>query len=158
MKIGLLALSGLRACDSRLLELGLTLPGVVERGRVVTSMPSLGLLWIAAVTPPEHEVVYFEVNNVDEIPEAAFDCDLVAVSALTAQAFEACQAAARFRAAGIKTAIGGLHASVCPDEALEHFDYVFVGEGENTWPIAVTEIRKGTNQRLCALMTIAPLS
>ena len=148
MKIGLLAMSGLRAHDPELLKLGLTLPGVVERGTVITSMPCLGLLWMAAVTPPEHEVRYFEADNVSVIPRELFDCDLVAISALTAQAFEAYQAARLFRDAGIKTAIGGLHATVCPDEALEHVDNVFVGEAENTWPIALDAITSGTDQRL----------
>ena len=44
MKIGLLAMSGLRAHDPDLLALGLTLPGVIERGKVVTSMPCLGVV------------------------------------------------------------------------------------------------------------------
>jgi radical SAM superfamily enzyme YgiQ (UPF0313 family) len=148
MKIGLLAMSGLRAHDPDLLKLGLTLPGVIERGKVVTSMPCLGLLWMAAVTPPEHEVVYFEADNVAAIPKDIFNCDLIAVSALTAQAFEAYEAAKLFRAAGIKTAIGGLHASVCPDETAEHFDFVFVGEAENTWPLALAQIEAGTTQNI----------
>ncbi len=148
MKIGLLAMSGLRAHDPQLLELGLTLPGVIERGRVVTSMPCLGLLWIAARTPVGHPVQYFEADHIGVLPAELFECDLVAISALTAQAFEAYQVAKRLREAGIKSAIGGLHATVCPDEALRHFDYVFVGEAENTWPVAVSAIAAGTTQRL----------
>ena len=143
MKIGLLAMSGLRAHDPALLELGLTLTGVIERGEVVASMPCLGLLWMAAVTPSGHDVEYFEAENVDAIPQEIYECDLIAVSALTAQAFEAYRAADLFREAGVKTAIGGLHASVCPDEAAKHFDFVFVGEAENTWPIAVQQIDDG---------------
>ncbi len=38
MKIGFLAMSGLRAHDPKLLELGLTLPGVLERGKVLSSL------------------------------------------------------------------------------------------------------------------------
>ena len=45
MKIGFLAMSGLRVYDPRLLELGMTLPGIQERGRVLGSLPSLGLLY-----------------------------------------------------------------------------------------------------------------
>ena len=148
MKIGLLAMSGLRAHDPDLLKLGLTLPGVIERGLVVTSMPCLGLLWMAAVTPGHHEIEYFEANNVTAIPQEIYECDLIAVSALTAQASEAYHAAKLFREAGITTAIGGLHASVCPDEALQHFDHVFVGEAETSWPVALNAIESGTEQRL----------
>ncbi len=45
MKIGFLALSGVRAHDQKLLEPGLTLPGFVEGSRIIASLPSLGLLY-----------------------------------------------------------------------------------------------------------------
>src|SRR3982750_2423900 len=60
MKIGLLAMSGVRAHDPVLLKLGLTLPGFVERSKTVAQLPSLGLLYLAACTPPGHAVRYFE--------------------------------------------------------------------------------------------------
>ena len=63
MKIGLLALSGIRAHDPELLELGLTLPGFVERSKQVAALPSLGLLYLAAVTPEGHDVSYFEAPS-----------------------------------------------------------------------------------------------
>ncbi len=51
MKIGLIALSGIRVVDEELLRLGLTLPGFVERSKTIASLPSLGLLTLAALTP-----------------------------------------------------------------------------------------------------------
>lgn len=60
MKIGLLAMSGVRAHDKELLDVGLTLPGFVERSKVIAQLPSLGLLYLAAVTPQEHDVTYYE--------------------------------------------------------------------------------------------------
>src|SRR5687768_2948146 len=63
MKIGLLAMSGVRAHDAKLLQLGLTLPGFVERSKVIASLPSLGLLYLAACTPGQHEVRYFEAES-----------------------------------------------------------------------------------------------
>ncbi len=39
MKIDFLAMSGVRAHDKKLLELGLTLPGFVERSRIIASLP-----------------------------------------------------------------------------------------------------------------------
>ena len=56
MRIALVAMSGIRCHDKKLLELGLTLPGVVERSQVIASLPSLGLLYLADCTPEEHEV------------------------------------------------------------------------------------------------------
>ena len=138
MKIGFLAMSGIRAHDPVLLELGLTLPGFVERSKTVAQLPSLGLLYLAAVTPAGHILQYFEAERDGAEPAELYTCDLVAISTFSAQVFEAYAIADRLRAAGVKVALGGLHVSVLPDEAAHHADYVIIGEGENTWPHVVT--------------------
>ena len=143
MKIGFLAMSGVRAHDKKLLELGLTLPGFVERSKIIASLPSLGLLYLAASTPDGHELHYFEAESDGAEPREVFACDLVAISTFTAQIFEAYGIADRLRAAGVKVALGGLHVSVLPDEALQHADYVVVGEGENVWPAVVDAAAHG---------------
>jgi radical SAM superfamily enzyme YgiQ (UPF0313 family) len=137
MKIGLLAMSGVRAHDPVLLKLGLTLPGFVDRSKVIASLPSLGLLYLAARTPPGHDVRYFEAERDGAEPAELYACDLVAISTFSAQVFEAYAIADRLRAAGVKVAMGGLHVSAMPDEAARHADYVIVGEGENVWPDVV---------------------
>jgi radical SAM superfamily enzyme YgiQ (UPF0313 family) len=147
MKIGLLAMSGVRAHDPELLKLGLTLPGFVERSKVIASLPSLGLLYLAAVTPAGHELRYFEAESDRCEPKEIYGCDLVAISTFSAQVFEAYEIADRLRAAGVKVAMGGLHVSVRPDEALEHADYVIVGEGENVWPAVVDAAAKNASPR-----------
>ena len=53
MKIGFLAMSGVRVRDEELMALGLTLPGFVERSKVVASLPSLGLLYDLSLTPAQ---------------------------------------------------------------------------------------------------------
>ena len=58
MKIGFLAISGVRVHDEELTKLGLTLPGFVERSKVIASLPSLGLLTLAGMTPPPFEISY----------------------------------------------------------------------------------------------------
>ena len=63
MKVGFLAMSGIRAHDAELLRLGLTLPGFVERSKTVASLPSLGLLYLAACTPAGHELAYYEAES-----------------------------------------------------------------------------------------------
>jgi radical SAM superfamily enzyme YgiQ (UPF0313 family) len=147
MKIGYLAMSGLRAHDSRLLELGLTLPGLRERGKVLSSLPSLGLLYLAACTPPGHELHYFEAEGDGSEPAEVYTCDLVAISTFSAQVFEAYAVADRLRKAGVRVAMGGLHVTVQPEEALQHADYVFLGEGERTWPAAVNAIAQSNAPR-----------
>ncbi|MEA2709848.1 MAG: hypothetical protein QOF78_2449 [Phycisphaerales bacterium] len=139
MKIGFLAMSGIRAHDPELLRLGLTLPGFVERSKTVASLPSLGLLYLAAATPgvDRHELRYYEAEGDRKEPREVYDCDLVAISTFSAQVFEAYAIADRLRAAGVKVAMGGLHVTVRPDEAAQHCDYTIVGEGDNVWPAVV---------------------
>ena len=85
MKIGLIAMSGIRACDPELLELGLTLPGFVERSKTIASLPSLGLLTLAGATPPEHECEYLEVDDIRKLGELPDRFDLVAISSFSAK-------------------------------------------------------------------------
>lgn len=148
MKIGMLALSGIRARDPRLIELGMTLPGIIERERVVSSLPSLGLLYLAAVTPEEHEVRYFEVHDIERLDPEILTCNAVAISSLTAQAFDAYRVGDRLRQHGIRVVMGGLHASVVPDEAMQHADDVVVGEAENVWPDVVRAIQDNSTGRI----------
>jgi len=148
MKIGFLAMSGLRAVDSKLLNLGLTLPGVLERGKVLRSLPSLGLLYLAACTPPGHDLHYYEAEGDGNEPTDLYTCDLVAINTFSAQVQEAYAVAERLRNAGVLVAMGGLHVTVQPEEALEHADYVFLGEGEQIWPAAVNAIEQGNSPRI----------
>ncbi len=157
MKIGFLAMSGLRAHDPKLLELGMSLPGIVERGKVLTSLPSLGLLYLAACTPPGHELHYFEAEGDGGEPAEVYTCDLVAISTFSAQVFEAYAVADRLRKAGVRVAMGGLHVSVQRDEALEHADFVFLGEGERTWPAAVEAIARGDAPRVWEAAKFPPI-
>ena len=143
MKIGLLAMSGIRACDEKLLALGLTLPGFVERSKVIASLPSLGLLYLAACTPDGHELHYFEAERDGDEPKEIYACDLVAISTFSAQIFEAYAIADRLRAASVKVAMGGLHVSVLPEEAAGHADYVVTGEGERCWADVVRAAEGG---------------
>lgn len=143
MKIAFVALSGVRIKSRELTALGVSLPGFVERGNVIASLPSLGLLTLAGATPPHHEVGYFEHGDLSA--EALRDAryDLVAVSTFTAQAQEAYRFCDECRAVGLRVALGGLHVTVRPDEAAAHADHVFVGEAEETWPEFLAELERG---------------
>ena len=79
MKIGLIAMSGVRVRTPELAELGVTLPQFVNRGKVVASLPSLGLLTVAALTPDDVEVVYREIQDVNSEDELEM-FDLVGIS------------------------------------------------------------------------------
>ena len=143
MKVALVALSGIAVRNPELVSLGVTLPGFVDRGKVIASLPSLGLLTIAGATPRDVELTYFEAKDVDaeQLADARFD--LVAVSTFTAQAPVAYALLDDCRARGLRTAMGGLHATVLPDEAQAHADHVFVGEAEETWPEFLADLAAG---------------
>jgi radical SAM superfamily enzyme YgiQ (UPF0313 family) len=146
MKIGLVAVSGIRVLDSELVELGLTMPGIVRRGTLIASLPSLSLLTLAALTPADVEVEYREWPGDPEEFEPPGDWDLVAISTFTAKAFDAYALADRCRAQGLPVVIGGLHVTACPEEASEHATSVVVGEGELLWPTVVEDLRAGNLQ------------
>lgn len=141
--IGLVAMSGVRVQDSELMALGLTLPGFVERSEVIASLPSLSLLTLAALTPPDVEVSYHESADVQDDPGKLSGCDLVAITTMTAQAFEAYALADALRERGVRVVIGGLHATAVPDECARHADAVVVGEGETIWRQVVDDARRG---------------
>jgi radical SAM superfamily enzyme YgiQ (UPF0313 family) len=153
MKIGLLALSGVRVQNPELAALGLTLPGFVRRGAVIASLPSLGLLTVAGLTPPEHQVTYLEVpdarspevfqRRLVQGPSPWPEFDLVGISSMTAQIDEAYRVADTFRSRGTPVVMGGLHVSALPEEALEHADAVVTGGAENAWPRVVADAAAG---------------
>ncbi|MBD3243070.1 MAG: radical SAM protein [Chitinivibrionales bacterium] len=133
MNIGLFPMSGIRCCDEELLRLGLTLPGFVERSKTIASLPSLGLLTLAGMTPGRHHIEYVEVPDEGLMDSPPTGLDLAAISTYSAQVDEAYRLAGRLRAAGVPTVIGGPHVTALPEEAAQHCDAVVVGEGEPVW-------------------------
>ena len=142
MRIALIAMSGLRVVNPVLAEFGVTLPGFVERGEAIASLPSLALLTLAALTPDRHEVEYHEVDDLGDL-DVLPECDLAALSTYTAQVKEAYELADRYRVRGVATVIGGLHVTSLPEEALLHCDAVVVGEGEVSWPRVIADMEAG---------------
>lgn len=147
MKIGLIAMSGVRAHNKELTDLGLTLPGFVDRNRIIASMPSLSLLTIAGLTDERHEVEYLEIADIKLAGKLPDHFDLVGISSFSAQIFEGYQVADWYRARGIKVVMGGLHVTSCPEEALEHCDAVVVGEAEPVWPQLLADFERGELKR-----------
>jgi radical SAM superfamily enzyme YgiQ (UPF0313 family) len=147
MNIGLFPMSGIRVCDTELLRLGLTLPGFVERSKTIASLPSLGLLTLAGMTPSRHRVHYVEVPDatlLDPLPEGL---DLAAISTYSAQIDEAYELARRFKAIGVPTVMGGPHVTALPEEAAENCDAVVVGEGEPLWLDVLEDAERGQLQQ-----------
>ena len=142
MRLGLVAMSGVRAHNEELTRLGLTLPGFVERNKTIASLPSLGLLTLAGMTDKDIDIDYTEVEHIAKLEELPGDYDVVAISSYSAQMKEAYRLADRFRSAGVVVVLGGLHVTALPDEALQHADCVVLGEGEPVWPAVVRDMKR----------------
>ena len=143
MKIGLIAIAGVKLQTRRFIEIGVTLPQFINRGQVIAQLPSLALLTLAGATPETIDVEYVEVDDVQAHAAAVrLDFDLVGLSTYTARAPDAYVVADAYRAAGIPVVFGGLHASVLPEEAAQHADAVVVGEGETSWPQVVRDFQQ----------------
>ena len=103
--------------------------------------PYLSLTTLAALTPPDLEVRIMD-ENVEPI-DFDFRPDLVAVSLMTPLAPRGYEIADQFRSRGIPVVVGGVHATMVPEEAAEHADAVVIGEGEILWPEVVVDFIKG---------------
>jgi radical SAM superfamily enzyme YgiQ (UPF0313 family) len=149
MRLGLLAMSGVRVIDPELAWLGVTLPQFVARGHVVASLPSLSLLTLAALTPAEIDIEYVEIPHIADLNARRLpDFDAVAISSYSAQIGEAYTLADRLRARGTKVILGGPHATALPQEAQEHADAVVLGEAEPLWPHVVEDLGRDRLQRI----------
>lgn len=119
------------------------------------SLLDLGLITIAACTPKEIEVQVVD-EYLDPIPYDT-DADLVALSAKTSCVTHAYEVAQKFRARGKKVVLGGIHATLRPDEALEHVDHVVLGEAEKSWPKFLDAFRRGEAPRKWPNEGFAPM-
>ncbi|MEQ1690663.1 MAG: cobalamin-dependent protein, partial [Gemmatimonas sp.] len=113
----------------------------VEEGR----MEPLTLSVIASLTPPEVDVVIHD-DRMEAIP---FDdpTDLVGITIETWTARRAYQIAAEYRRRGVPVIMGGVHATLAPDEVQQHADSVFTGDAEQGWSDVVGDSMAGRLKR-----------
>jgi radical SAM superfamily enzyme YgiQ (UPF0313 family) len=103
--------------------------------------PSLGIAYLAAVTPPQWEVDFRD----DRLEDVGLDddVDLVAISCFTPSAVRAMALADAFRARGRTVVMGGIFPTMVPEEASAHADAIVVGEGEAAWVQLLEDFRRG---------------
>jgi radical SAM superfamily enzyme YgiQ (UPF0313 family) len=107
------------------------------------ALPPYSFLVLASLTPDDVEVQILDeaYENVDFDAKA----DLVGITCLTYTANRAYEISSEFRKRGIKTILGGVHASMMPDEASRYTDTVVIGEADEIWPEIVRDFQ---NDRL----------
>ncbi len=91
--------------------------------------PLAGLLAVAASIPRDQYEVVLTDENIETI-DFDLKADLVGISAMTSYVNRGYEIADRFRAKGVPVAMGGVHPSFMPQEALKHCDAVVIGEVE----------------------------
>jgi len=107
----------------------------------------LNLMVLAALTPPEWEISIVDENfGAPDYPSMPRP-DLVGITAFTAQANRAYEVATHFRRLGVPVVMGGIHATMCPDEAMKRVDSVVTGEAECIWPQVLEDTRHGRLKR-----------
>jgi len=109
-------------------------------------IPQLTLPILAALTPPEHEVLVAE-EGYDPLPLDEH-WDVAGISAMTATAPRAYELACVLRRNGAKVILGGIHPSVLPHEAAQFADAVVVGEAEGIWPQVLRDAQRNRLKRL----------
>jgi radical SAM superfamily enzyme YgiQ (UPF0313 family) len=101
--------------------------------------PPLGLATLAAFLAPDDDAVIVDEHvqplDIDDRP------DLVVIQVYITNAYRAYRIADRYRSKGVFVALGGLHVTSLPDEAAAHADSIFLGPGEQTFPVFLQEFR-----------------
>ncbi|HYV34800.1 MAG TPA: radical SAM protein [Gemmataceae bacterium] len=106
-----------------------------------TTMPPVTLYALEALFGGRCETRVID-EQVDQL-DLDLDADLVCVTATTPQIPRAYAIARHFRARGISTAIGGVHATCLADECGKHFDTVCIGEAEGYIDELVQDLANG---------------
>ena len=114
----------------------------------VRQWPLMGPVILGTILQEQgHDVRVYSENltgSVLDNPEMMADlceADVVGISVMTPTAHRGYTVAdgIRKQCARPRIAIGGVHATFCPDEALQHADYVVTGEGEGV----ITDLVEG---------------
>src|SRR5438445_1994024 len=103
--------------------------------------PPLGLATLAGYLDDVVEVSlqdeHVERLDVDDEP------DLVVIQVYITSARRAYQLADHYRRRGAYVALGGLHVTSLADEAAQHANSIFIGPGEDIWPVFLSDYRVG---------------
>jgi radical SAM superfamily enzyme YgiQ (UPF0313 family) len=113
--------------------------------------PPLGLATLAAYLSPddEAEIVdeHVDTLTIDDTP------DLVVIQVYITNAYRAYKIADHYRSRGAFVCLGGLHVTSLPEEASAHADSIFLGPGEQTFPLFLAEFRDGVARTVYASTT-----
>jgi radical SAM superfamily enzyme YgiQ (UPF0313 family) len=102
----------------------------------------LGLLTLASLTPPEWKITVVDENLLTPDYKAMPRPDLVGITAFTSQAERAYSIATEYRSRGVPVVMGGIHATMCLEEASQVVDAVVAGEAESVWMQVLEDVKR----------------
>jgi radical SAM superfamily enzyme YgiQ (UPF0313 family) len=103
------------------------------------TQPPVPLAVLNAVTPRNIETALID----EQADRVRFEGDVFAFSLSTQNAGAVYDYADALRVAGKKVILGGIHVTVCPDEAIRHADAIVTGEAETIWPEVCDDLLAG---------------
>lgn len=110
------------------------------------ALPRLGVVLLGTILRDQGrnvKVLVEEARPFDR--ETLRHADLVGISAITPTAVRSYALADELRAQGVTVVMGGPHPTHCPDEAMQHADFVVRGEGEEALPALVRALETGSD-------------
>jgi radical SAM superfamily enzyme YgiQ (UPF0313 family) len=108
--------------------------------------PSLALTSIAAGTPPDWEVRYWDENLLQGPPPWQPFPQVVGITVHLTFAERAYALARWYRQRGATVIFGGLHVLSCPEEVRPHADALALGEGVQLWARILNDVAAGRLQ------------
>ena len=107
-------------------------------------LPRLGSIILGTILKQAgHDVKVFMGDVQPPTMRDLKDADLVCLSTISLTAPQAYKVARQVREKGIPVVVGGPHVTFMPEEAAEHADYVFRGEGERSIVQLVEAVTSG---------------
>ncbi len=87
-------------------------------------------------------------ESIEKINKENIEADLIVISAITATANRAYKYADYSKSKGIPVVIGGVHATLNPQEALQHADSVICGIAVESWPQLLRNFKENKLQKI----------
>ncbi|MDP4280663.1 MAG: radical SAM protein [Bacteroidota bacterium] len=118
--------------------------GFIDNANVSSRYQPLNLGILAAMTPRDWKIKIMDENIK---PFHYYPADLVGFTSMTITANRVYELAQIYRKKGIKTVMGGIHATMCPEEAAHFVDSVVIGEAESVWEHLLDDFETGNMQQ-----------
>lgn len=116
-------------------------------GRSLRYAP-LTLTTLAAEVPAElgAEIQLID-EGVEDLHVDAIEADLVGITCITGTSHRAYEIADALRRRGVPVVLGGVHATLVPEEAQQHADAVVTGYAEESWPRLLRDFAAGRMEK-----------